>query len=220
MAGPANRDRDLRRAGLVLGALLALGYGVQQIPGPPAAAPVTAAGQTSANLLAAPAQSALDQILGPGHSVVTAAATYRQASSKLTTSYAPQRSAVLAQAGVSAPGYTASTTQNGVGQVLTRSIDPGGQIQRLTVAVVVDSALRPRPNPAAIGKTVSAAMGLRPSRGDRLSVVALPMPAPAAAVRAGPGTVTRYLRSGLAAALAAVLLLLLLMDVLLRRRRA
>jgi flagellar biosynthesis/type III secretory pathway M-ring protein FliF/YscJ len=157
--------------------------------------------------------------------VVTASATYSPASSRLSTTYDPKHVAVLAQASASGPGYGSSVTQNGVGRAVTRSSTPGGQIQLMTVAVVVDSALRPAPNLATIGKQVSAALGLKLSRGDRLSVVALPMPGarsatgPASAQPSGPARVTPYLRPGLGVAVATVLLATLMTDAVAGRRR-
>jgi flagellar M-ring protein FliF len=175
------RTSSLQRAGLVICVigLLALGFGYQYVRGqaPSAAVSVASGGlPTVADALAAPAQSALDRILGPGRSVVTASATYSAASSRLTTSYQGKQVAPLAQARASGPGYGSSVTQNGVGQTVTRSNVVGGQVQRLSVAVVVDSALRPAPNLVTIRALVSAALGLQPSRGDTLSVVALPLP--------------------------------------------
>jgi flagellar M-ring protein FliF len=223
----------LRRAGLILGVVLALGYGIQQLPTGSAAtanlssaAEATAGGPVSAaDALAAPAQSALDQILGPDHAVVTASATYSQASSRLSTTYDPKHVAPLSQANSSSPGYTASVTNNGVSRTVTNSGVPAGQVQRLSVAVVVDASLRPAPKLSAIRQSVTAAMGLQTSRGDKLSVVALPMPATAPGSAAAPSstlvsTLTPYLPTGLGAAVALVLLVLIAMDALSRRRRA
>jgi flagellar biosynthesis/type III secretory pathway M-ring protein FliF/YscJ len=173
----------------------------------------------------------LDAILGPHHSVVSASATYSQPISRLVTSYDPRHVATLSQASATAPGYRSSVTNNGVGQTVTNSSVPGGQVQRLTVAVVVDSSLRPAPKLAAIGRSVTAAMGLQPGRGDKLTVATLPMPAAGPAGSSPPlgagststsltTTIAPYLRTGFGVTLAAVLLLILIADTLSRRRRA
>lgn len=223
----------VRRAALVLGLLLALGYGVQQLPASTStsapAGPAVGVNISVVDPLSAPAQSALDAILGPNHAVVTSSATYSQASSRLTSSYNPKQVAPLSQAVATGSGYRSSVTNNGVGQSLTRTDIPAGQVQRLSVAVVLDSALRPAPKLAAIRQTVTAAMGLQVSRGDKLSVVSLPIPA-AAASAAGTGpsglppttlttTLTPYLTTTLGFGVALVLLLLIMMDARARRKR-
>jgi flagellar biosynthesis/type III secretory pathway M-ring protein FliF/YscJ len=218
---------NLRRAGLMLGVVVALGFAIWQFPGqlPASSAPASSAassavvGSTAVDSLSASAQSTLDQVLGPHHSVITASATYSQPTTKLATTYNPKGVAVLNQSGVSSPGYTASVTSNGVSQSVTRSSSAGGQIQQLSVAVVVDSSLRPAPALATIRRTVSAAMGLQVSRGDKITVVALPMAAVVAASTPPLSLASRvspYLPSGLAVAATTTLLLFLLLP---RRRR-
>jgi flagellar M-ring protein FliF len=219
---------NLRRAGLMLGVVVALGLAIWQFPGRlPASSAAAAssaavgspAGSTAVDSLSASAQSTLDQVLGPHRSVITASATYSQPTTKLATTYNPKGVAVLNQSGVSSPGYTASVTSNGVSRSVTRSSSAGGQIQRLSVAVVVDSTLRPAPALATIRRTVSAAMGLQVSRGDKITVVALPMAAAVAASNPPlslAGRVSPYLPSGLAIAAAIALLLFRFLP---RRRR-
>jgi flagellar M-ring protein FliF len=214
--------RSARRSALAVAALVALALAVLQFPTSSTASASSAAGQSSATpavtdrqALSAPAQAQLDQVLGAGHSVITASAGYGTGSSQVTTRYDARHSAVLSQSTVSGPGYRAGTTTNGVSKTVTGSTTPGGQITALSVAVVVDSALRPAPRLATIRALVSAALGLQPARGDRISVVRLPMAT--AGVHAGtavasaqpviPARFAPYRNSGLGAAAALGLLL-------------
>jgi flagellar M-ring protein FliF len=220
---PGFDGASVRRAGLVVAVVLAIGYAIQQYPVsvPSAVSPTTGTTQATPDALAAPAQSALDQILGPDHAVVTASATYSQASSRTSTTYDPKHVAPLSQANSSSTGYTASVTNNAVSRAVTRSSVPAGQIRRLTVAVVVDASLRPLPKLTAIRQSVTAAMGLQTSRGDRLSVVALPMPAVTGTTQPKPAVsqLTPYLPTGLGAAVTLVLLVMIALDARARRRR-
>jgi flagellar biosynthesis/type III secretory pathway M-ring protein FliF/YscJ len=73
------------------------------------------------------------------------------------------------------------------------------------VAVVVDASAHP--NLRAVRRTVAAAMGLVLARGDRLSVVSVPMAIPVTASRtvpSWPARVTPYLPSGTAVIVALV----------------
>ncbi|BEP14267.1 flagellar basal-body MS-ring/collar protein FliF [Acidothermaceae bacterium B102] len=71
-------------------------------------------------------------------------------------------------------GYvkTSSDQQYEVGKVTTVQNLPAGGINRLSIAVLVDSASKP--NIAAITKLASAAAGLDKKRGDTITVVSLP----------------------------------------------
>jgi flagellar M-ring protein FliF len=218
-----------RQAGITLGVLIAVGFAIWQFPAPSSTgAPANAAGSATAGAtaaLSAPAQSALDQILGPGHSVITASASYATASTRQSTTYDPKHVAVLNQSSTTQPGYQASVTDNGVSRTVTDTTTAAGAIQRLTVAVVVDATLRPAPKLATIRQAVTAAMGLQRSRGDKITVALLPMPAAAAkagsvasAVPAtGAAWFIPYLPSGFGAVVAVALLMTLAMDALRRR---
>ena len=225
--------RGARAGGLLLGALMALGTAIWQFPNPGsvAADPVTTtgsaggAGGLTANGLTAPAQSALDQVLGAGRSVITALATHGPASSGRTTTYDPKHVVALDQSQVTALGFRGSVTDNGVSRTVTDS-RTGGQLQRITVAVVVDSGLRPAPKLAAIRQTVTGAMGLQFRRGDTLTVTRAPIAAAMTSASASaavvPGVtattrITSYLPSAVGVGVALVLLLTLAMDS--RRRR-
>ena len=158
--------------------------------------PATAASQSpqESDPLTAQAQSQLDQLFGAGHSTIVANAAYTGASDTVTRSYSSRGSAPLAASNVTGSvtgsgGYSASSVQNGVGQSVTRTSNPGGAITRLSVAVVVDASKHP--NLRAVRRTVAAAMGLVPARGDRLSVVAAPMTLPVTASVATPSWPSR-----------------------------
>ena len=179
-----NGGRRARQTELLLAAAIALGIAIWQFPslGSTTNAPVSATGSahgpTAGTIddLAAPAQSALDRVLGAGHSVITASATYSAASVKRSTTYDPKHVAVLEQSQVTAPGYQGSVTDNKVSQTVTDA-RTSGRITRISVAVVVDSSLRPAPKLATIRRTVTAALGLRPRRGDTITVTRAPISA-------------------------------------------
>ena len=221
----------LRRTGLGVAALLALGLAILQFPasatGTVVPAPSRSTAPVATDSLVAPAQSALDQVLGAGHSVITASATYGTGSSRVSIQYGT-KAAILAQSTVSGPGYRASTTHNGVSGSVTDTTVPSGQIQRLSVAVVVDSALRPAPTLATVRQIVSASLGLRTRRGDRITIARLPMSGaravPVRAVSVTPTVVPArfapYVQSALFAGLALVLLLFLAVEPLRRRASA
>jgi hypothetical protein len=235
----------VRQTGLLLATLIALGTAIWLFPSPgpvisdPAIAPGSANGRTPAtvSVLAAPAQSALDRILGPGRSVVTASATYGAASRGRSTVYDPRHVVVLEQSRITAPGYQGSVSDNGVSRTVTDS-STGGKIQRISVAVVIDSNLRPAPKLTTIRQTVTAALGLRSGRSDTLTVTrapisAAPNPISAAGTRSTSVTttasvvapaataarITAYVPSAFGAGVVLVLLLTLARDGASRRRR-
>jgi flagellar M-ring protein FliF len=74
---------------------------------------------------------------------------------------------------------SSSTANYAVGQVNQTVQQAPGQIQRLSVAVLVDAKAK-GVNIAAIKSLVSAAAGLQPARGDTISVVRLPFAAQSA----------------------------------------
>src|SRR4051794_37156363 len=112
----------MRATGLVIGILVALTAAIWQLParaitsaadGSAAAVSSGATAGQKPDALSAPAQSALDQVLGAGHCLVTASATYGAASSRHTTTYDPKHVAVLKQSRASSPGYRATVIDNG-----------------------------------------------------------------------------------------------------------
>lgn len=208
--------------GLLVGALIAICFGLWQFPATgtttTSALATIPVGDPAVDSLAAPAQSALDQVLGVGHSVVTATATYGAASSRRTTTYDPRHVAVLDQSQVTTPGYRSSVTDNGVSSAVTDSTSTG-TLQRITVAVVVDSRLRPAPKLAAIRQTVTAALALQSGRGDKITVARAAIPGAAVpgagfsgASISGPVSIGAYLPSAFGAGLALVLLLILALE--------
>lgn len=115
----------LRRTALLVGALATLGLAIWLFPtadpisptGPTNSVPMVAA--VPEDSPAGSAQTALDQVLGAGHSVVTASAVYGAGSSRRSTTYDPSRTAALSQSQATAPGYRASVTNNGVSSTVT-----------------------------------------------------------------------------------------------------
>jgi flagellar M-ring protein FliF len=219
----------VRATGLLIGAMIALGAAVWQLPtgavtGGAAVSMGDAGERTDA--LSGPAQNALDHVLGAGHCLVTASATYGAASSRRTTTYDPRHGAALRQSKASSPGYQASVTDNGVSSTITDSTT-AGQVQRITVAVVVDSGLRPAPKRATIRKIVTAAMGLQTARGDRISIARSALApagktgsapsAPVLPASSGPARISAYLPSAVGVGVALVLMFTLALDP--RRRR-
>jgi flagellar biosynthesis/type III secretory pathway M-ring protein FliF/YscJ len=220
------RAGAIRRTGLGIAALIALGLAILQLPATATgtAIPAASAPAVAPDSLVAPAQSTLDQVLGTGHSLVTASATYGTGSHRVSVQYGT-KAAVLAQSTGSGPGYQGSTTNNGVSGTVTDATVPSGRIQRLTVAVVVDSALRPAPALTTIQKIVSASLGLQTRRGDRITIARLPMAGTGAVTAAAttttptviPARFAPYVQSALFAGLAVVLLLFLAVELVRRR---
>jgi flagellar M-ring protein FliF len=96
---------------------------------------------------------------------------------------------------------TSSTSNYAVGQVNQTIQQAPGQIQHLSVAVLVDSKVK-GVNLAAIKSLVSAAAGLQPKRGDTISVVRLPFAAQSAttalpAAAASSGSLMAMIQTGL-----------------------
>ncbi|NNN14248.1 MAG: flagellar M-ring protein FliF [Acidimicrobiaceae bacterium] len=73
-----------------------------------------------------------------------------------------------------------STTNYAVSQINQTVQQAPGQIQNLSVAVLLDSKIKGVPT-ATIKQLVSAAVGLNPARGDQISIVSLPFSQAAAA---------------------------------------
>jgi flagellar M-ring protein FliF len=90
---------------------------------------------------------------------------------------------------------SSTTTNYAVGSVKQQVIQPPGQLQRLSVAVAVNSKVK-GVNIAQIKQMVSAAAGVVPKRGDVVSVVKVPFAATAAKLT--PSTFTTSSILGLA----------------------
>lgn len=69
---------------------------------------------------------------------------------------------------------TEQTSEFGVDRITTIERNSAGEIVRLSVAVVVNDALEPKPDLTQITDVVSAAVGLVPERGDVIAVEAIP----------------------------------------------
>jgi flagellar M-ring protein FliF len=67
-----------------------------------------------------------------------------------------------------------STSDNSVDKITTNMVTPPGNIQRLTVSVVMDGTVSGNINQAQIQSLVGNAVGLNPTRGDAITVAAMP----------------------------------------------
>jgi flagellar biosynthesis/type III secretory pathway M-ring protein FliF/YscJ len=162
----------------------------------PVAAPVppSTPGVAVSDPTTAAAQSALDQIYGPGHSVVRVATATsgtsdsyigRQVSGpRALTGYASTRQSFGSTGGAGGTSTSTSTSYDN-SQSLVSGYRPAGAVVRMTVAVSIDSSLRPTPNLAAVGSLVANAVGLDRRRGDAISVAAVRF-APRTLVSADP----------------------------------
>ena len=95
-----------------------------------------------------------------------------------------------------------TTTKNGVNKTVERRTLAAGTVNRMDVAVLVDSAAKP--DMAAIRNALSSAAGIQAARGDTLSVQAVAFAKPVAtpAAKAGPipagaATYAKYVALGL-----------------------
>ena len=82
--------------------------------------------------------------------------------------------ATSAPAGATDYQRTEQTSEFGVDRITTVERDAAGDLVRLSVAVVVNDALEPKPDLNQITQVVSAAVGLVPERGDVIAVEAIP----------------------------------------------
>ena len=78
-------------------------------------------------------------------------------------------------AGEDGSAYLRQETNSEFGVPTTRTVtrQAPGQIERLTVAVLVDQSVEPAPDPAQLSTLVSAAVGIDPERGDTIVVESL-----------------------------------------------
>lgn len=83
-----------------------------------------------------------------------------------------------------------SDTQYGVSVTEKRSVNPGGKIERLTIAVFADESLQDKAQ--TISETAQASVGFNEARGDTFSLGFLPMaPLPEPVAVAAPGLLQR-----------------------------
>jgi flagellar M-ring protein FliF len=68
---------------------------------------------------------------------------------------------------------TETNAEYGVPSVTTRTRQAPGRVERLSVAVLVDEAVDPSPDPAQLSSLVSAAVGIDETRGDTIVVQSL-----------------------------------------------
>ena len=131
---------------------------------------------------AAAVQAVLDRVLGPGRSTVVVADTVQTGASQ-TASVRWGSGAVgsIAQRTVVTPSGTAraTTQQNLDGSTTTVTATPAGSLVDQSVSVVVDRAHLGGTSLATLRRLVTAAAGIVPSRGDRVSVVAATFAKPA-----------------------------------------
>jgi flagellar M-ring protein FliF len=73
---------------------------------------------------------------------------------------------------------TSSQVTNAVGQVTQTVKQAPGQVEKTSVAVLINSGAKPKVDPANVKSLVSAAAGLSTSAGDQLVVTALPFAKP------------------------------------------
>lgn len=125
-------------------------------------------------------------------------------------------------AGEDGSAYLRQETNSEFGVPTTRTVtrQAPGQIERLTVAVLVDESVEPAPDPAQLSTLVAAAVGIDPERGDTIVVESLvfdevvledleALPLTAAAEGGGLEPILGYARTG-AAVLGLLLALLAL----------
>ena len=110
-----------------------------------------------------------------------------------------------------------SSTAFGAGHQVTSTTVAPGQVQKLSVGIVVDDGTKthaPGPNVPQLTQLVTAALGLDPARGDTISISAVPYPAASAtpkAASATPGATSMITQAAGAAVLVIVAVFLLLM---------
>ena len=158
---------------------------------------------TFQNTLQTNAQQLLDRVLGPGNAIVTVAATmdFDQSQSTSTTySYPTTLPATSQQSttetytgnGNGASGVlgtdgttgattggngsydkNSTTTNNPVNTTVENTVSAPGKVQRLTVAVALNTAAGVTAVPASIQDLVSQAVSLDPARGDAITVASM-----------------------------------------------
>jgi flagellar M-ring protein FliF len=162
------------------------------------------------NRLAANAQKILDQVLGPNHAVVSVRAdldlsqrqstsetyNYNQgtppiSSSQSTETYSgtggavggvlgPENTGTTGGSGNSTYNKSDQTDNNAVDKTTTTTQDAPGSIKRLTVSVVMDGTVAGNLNQQQVQSLIGNAVGLDTSRGDAITVAAMPFDTTAA----------------------------------------
>jgi flagellar M-ring protein FliF len=162
------------------------------------------------NRLAANAQKILDATLGPNHAVVSVRAdldlsqrqstsetySYNQgtppiSSSQSTETYSgtgattggvlgPENTGTTGGTGNSTYNKSDTTDNNAVDKTTTTTQDAPGTIKRLTVSVVMDGTVAGNLNQQQVQSLIGNAVGLDTSRGDAITVAAMPFDTTAA----------------------------------------
>lgn len=73
---------------------------------------------------------------------------------------------------------TSSQITNAVGQITQTTKQAPGQVQKTSIAVVLNSNAKPKPNLTQVQSIINAAAGLNPANGDKLVVSELPFAVP------------------------------------------
>jgi flagellar M-ring protein FliF len=138
---------------------------------------------------AAAVQAVLDRVVGPGNATVVVSDTIRTSSAQTTSVRwgSGTVGAIASNTVVTPAGTSVSTVQQHLdGSTTTVTATPAGALVDQSVSVVVDRAHLGSTSLATVRRLVTAAAGVVPSRGDRVSVVvarfAKPAPAAVAAI--------------------------------------
>lgn len=208
------------------------------------------------NRMSSEVQRVLDQVVGPGHSVVRVNAQLDFNNTDTTSeSYAnPSPSALPLSAATVQESYSGygsnaggtlgqilptplptasgsgsyvrnqSTVNNSVDKTVQKVVTAPGQVQRMTVAVVLDSKTAAALNPAQVQQIVANSVGFNVSRGDSIQVSKLPFDttatvaaAKALAAATKAQQTAQYLQLAKKAGLALLVVIILIM--MLRRRK-
>lgn len=170
---------------------------------------------TVAGSAAAPSNSALAANTTKGK---TTAKGTKGAKAGVTTTTTPSATTTT----VATYSQVGSSQQNVVSEV-TKTVDSApGALERLSVAVVLDSSVQKQASASAIKQLVSAAAGLQPSRGDSIQVAFVPFSQTAAKqaaaqLKAAAGANSKAAMMNLARDALIVIVVLALMLFALRR---
>ncbi|NYJ06335.1 flagellar basal-body MS-ring/collar protein FliF [Petropleomorpha daqingensis] len=162
------------------------------------------------NRLAANAQKILDQVLGPNHAVVSVRAdldlsqrqstsetySYNQGTPPISSSQSsetysgtggavggvlgPENTGTTGGSGNSSYNKSDTTDNNAVDKTTTTTQDAPGTIKRMTVSVVMDGTVAGNLNQQQVQSLIGNAVGLDTSRGDAITVAAMPFDTTAA----------------------------------------
>lgn len=118
------------------------------------------------------------------------------------------------------------TVDNAVGKVVTREQSAPGTVQRMSVAVVIDSATAGTVDPATVQAMVANAVGLDTARGDTVQVSSMPFDRTAAETAAAEiaaaeqaAQTAQYVQLGIKGGIALLVAIVLGIVALRRRRR-